>query len=204
MKTQQILLTAILLMLILLQMPQASGATDLYCFHDENGDKYYTNKSTAGYARVKYPLVREKKRIVGRTPEVAGRKNYDALIAEAGEAYSLDPDLVYAVIKAESNFNPRAVSPKGAKGLMQLMPRTARELGVADPFDPASNIHGGSLYLSRLMQTLDGDLSLSLAAYNAGLERVIRKKEIPPIRETRDYVGRVMDHYEMLKKLKRS
>jgi soluble lytic murein transglycosylase-like protein len=82
---------------------------------------------------------------------------------------------------------------------MQLMPQTARELGVNDPFEPESNIHGGVLYLSRLLNTLNGDLQLSLAAYNAGLERVIAGKKIPAIRETRNYVQRVMRHYSKLK-----
>jgi soluble lytic murein transglycosylase-like protein len=84
-------------------------------------------------------------------------------------------------------------------GLMQLMPQTARELGVADPFEPVSNIRGGVMYLSRLLDTLKGDLPLSLAAYNAGLARVIEKKEIPPIRETRTYVKQVLDYYAKLK-----
>lgn len=82
---------------------------------------------------------------------------------------------------------------------MQLMPQTARELGVVDPFEPESNIHGGVLYLSRLLDTLNGDLALSLAAYNAGLERVIARKEIPAISETRNYVKQVMSQYSKLK-----
>ena len=125
--------------------------------------------------------------------------DYEPLIVQASTKYSVDPDIVRAVIKVESNFNNHAVSPKGAQGLMQLMPQTARELGVADPFEPESNIHGGVLYLSRLLDTLNGNLALSLAAYNAGLERVIARKEIPAISETRNYVKQVMSQYSKLK-----
>jgi soluble lytic murein transglycosylase-like protein len=126
-------------------------------------------------------------------------RDYEPLIVQASTKYSVDPDIVRAVIKVESNFNNHAVSSKGAQGLMQLMPQTARDLGVNDPFEPESNIHGGVLYLSRLLNTLNGDLQLSLAAYNAGLERVIARKEIPAIRETKNYVQQVMSHYSKLK-----
>ena len=115
------------------------------------------------------------------------------LVEAAAVAHRLDPALVAAVIRVESNWQPRAVSPKGARGLMQLMPATARRLGVTKAFDPAQNVRGGALYLSRLADRF-GDLEVEkvLAAYNAGEEAVETYKGIPPYRETRDYVRRVM------------
>ena len=184
----------------LLQLPRPVFAADIYTFHDEDGTRYYTNTLGSGCTKVRFPLVMKKSGSSARTFSTDLKmRDYEPLIVQASTKYSVDPDIVRAVIKVESNFNNRAVSPKGAQGLMQLMPQTARELGVNDPFEPESNIHGGVLYLSRLLNTLNGDLQLSLAAYNAGLERVIARKEIPAIRETKNYVQQVMSHYSKLK-----
>lgn len=121
---------------------------------------------------------------------VQGR--FDDLIEEYARLHGVSPDLVRAVIQAESGFNPRAVSPKGAMGLMQLMPATARELGVANPFQPADNIRGGVTYLARLLARFDQNVELALAAYNAGPASVERYGlRVPPYRETRDYVRKV-------------
>jgi soluble lytic murein transglycosylase-like protein len=102
--------------------------------------------------------------------------------------------LIKAIIKAESNFNPTAISPKGAQGLMQLMPATARDLQVADPFDPQANITGGTKYLRSLLESFGWDIELSLAAYNAGPGNV--KKTVPNIPETREYVAKVLGNYQ--------
>lgn len=109
---------------------------------------------------------------------------------------SLDPDLVRAIIRVESAFDDRAVSRKGAMGLMQLMPETARELDVDDPFDPEHNIQGGTRYLRRLLDDFGENLTLALAAYNAGPTAVRRWGDIPPYRETRDYIRRVLTLYQ--------
>ena len=128
--------------------------------------------------------------------EVAGAEGDLQSLARAVAArHGLDPDLVLAVIAVESRFEPRAVSPKGARGLMQLMPGSARELGVADVFDAEANLEGGSRYLQALLRRYGGDLRRALAAYNAGPGAVARHRGVPPYRETRDYVRKVMRRY---------
>lgn len=115
----------------------------------------------------------------------------DEVIAEAASTYGVSPDLVKAVIQTESAFNPFAVSPVGALGLMQLMPVTAAYLGVADPFDPRQNVNGGVKYLSILLDRFNGNVALALAGYNAGPTAVARHRGIPPFRETRGYVQKI-------------
>lgn len=116
---------------------------------------------------------------------------FDEVIEEQAAEQGLPPDLVRAVIQAESGFNPNAVSVKGAMGLMQLMPATATELGVTNPFHPEQNIRAGVAYLRQLLDRYDSDVSLALAAYNAGPGAVERYSGIPPYRETRDYVKKI-------------
>ncbi len=126
----------------------------------------------------------------------SGNAWIDGLIRTNGERYSLDPYLVFLVIEHESHFRQRAVSPKGARGLMQLMPATARRLGVRDSFDPAQNIMGGSRYLKELMSMFGGRVDLVLASYNAGEGAVMKYgRAVPPYRETRDYVKRITKRY---------
>jgi hypothetical protein len=120
----------------------------------------------------------------------------DDLIAPTAERHGLDPRLVAAVIWVESSGDPKAVSHKGAKGLMQLMPRTAETLGVQDVFDPQQNVDGGVRYLKDLLDQHDDDVSLALAAYNAGPTAVARHGGIPPYPETKNYVKRVLEIYE--------
>lgn len=118
-----------------------------------------------------------------------------ALATAAARRHKLDPALVLALVQVESGGRPRAVSPRGARGLTQLMPATARELGVADVFDPAQNLDGGARYLRQMLSRYGGDLALALAAYNAGPGAVDRHQGVPPFRETRQYVRRVLERY---------
>ncbi|MEW6186012.1 MAG: transglycosylase SLT domain-containing protein [Thermodesulfobacteriota bacterium] len=120
-------------------------------------------------------------------------------IEEASQQYGVDSKLIQAVIHVESNFDPQALSPKGAQGLMQLMPQTARDMQVSDAFSPKENIHGGARYLRYLLDTFNQDTSLALAAYNAGPEKVNLHRGIPPYTETRTYVQKVLQIYNRLK-----
>lgn len=124
---------------------------------------------------------------------------YDSHINSASTRYKIDANLIRAVIRVESDFDRYAVSRTGARGLMQLMPETAKELNVRDSFNPSQNIHGGTLYLRNLLNMFDGDLVLTLAAYNAGPTLVKKVNRIPRIPETRNYVKKVLTHYKQYK-----
>jgi soluble lytic murein transglycosylase-like protein len=116
---------------------------------------------------------------------------YDDIIEEAANLHQIDSDLIHAVIQAESSFNPLAVSPVGAQGLMQLMPQLQEDLGVLDPFDPRENIMAGAQYLRRLLDHHKGDIALALASYNAGPGNVAKYRGVPPFKETRNYVKKI-------------
>jgi soluble lytic murein transglycosylase len=167
----------------------AIGWTDVYLFRDKDGVLNFTNVPThGGYRRV----IREG----GQAPAVLRSADYDEAIRSASDRHSIDADLVRAVIKAESGFDSNARSRKGAMGLMQLMPDTARLHNVLNAFDPADNIEGGVRHLRMLLERYQGDLRLSLAAYNAGSGAVEKYGGIPPFAETREYVRRVLRFYE--------
>ena len=131
-------------------------------------------------------------------PALTGRA-LDEVVAKASDRHGIDPDLIRSVIAAESGFHPGAVSPKGAQGLMQLMPDTASSLGVEDALDPERNVDGGTRYLRQLLVLYKGDLVKALAAYNAGPERVEQYNGVPPYPETRAYVSRVIREFNRKK-----
>jgi hypothetical protein len=126
------------------------------------------------------------------------RRSIHALIREAAAAYGVDPGLVRAMVWVESRYNPYAVSPRGARGLMQLTPVTAREVGVTNPFDARQNVFGGVKYLSRLIKQHDGDVALALASYNAGPATVRRFGGMPPYGETTEYLTRIRQQFGRL------
>lgn len=138
------------------------------------------------------------------TPAVAGPEapkviDLHAVIKDAGIRHGLDPDFIASVVHAESGYNVKAVSPKGAQGLMQLMPKTAAGLGVRDSFDPEANIEAGTKYLRALLDQYNGDVIKALAAYNAGVQRVAQYHGLPPFHETQAYVRRIVVEYNRKK-----
>jgi len=185
--------------------PLTAAAIELYSFQGEGGKIYFTNTPGPGHRKINPYALRMRPKKKASVPWRTGmgpaseQEEFAEAILSACEHFAVDPHLVRAVIKAESNFDPGARSPKGAIGLMQLMPNTAREMGVSDPFNPVENIFGGVGYLSQLLNSMNGDLPLALAAYNAGPQRVMNYNGIPPFRETRNYIERVLDYYEHFK-----
>lgn len=171
------------------------GYADIYKYVDEEGVIHLTNVPTE--SNVPYVLLIKEKRVHFSSNIAKNITQYDELIVRTSEKYKMDPALIKAVIKAESNFNHQAVSRKGARGLMQLMPATASALQVQDALHPESNVEGGVRYLKYLMNLFKGDLSLALAAYNAGEGAVMRYGSIPPYQETRTYVQRVMNYLDL-------
>lgn len=133
------------------------------------------------------------------TVKQSEENNFNQLFMDCAEKYDFDPDLLKAVAKAESGFDAKAVSLAGAKGIMQLMPDTARELGVKDILDPAENIAGGTKYLKKMLERYNGDVKLALAAYNAGPGSVDKFGDIPPFAETKNYVNKVQKYYQQIK-----
>ncbi len=160
-----------------------------------NVTRLYLSSDSRGYVDVPTDEIVTLTREEVPTSAVTSPADVGKIVSEAGARHQVDPDLINSVIRAESGFNPTAVSPKGAQGLMQLMPQTASQLGVSNPFEPASNVDGGTRYLSELLRQYHGDLVKALAAYNAGPQRVTHYGGVPPYRETHAYVARVIREY---------
>jgi soluble lytic murein transglycosylase-like protein len=169
---------------------------DVYKFTDKDGITHYTNIRPSGQQNVKtfsFPCYASDPKCNQLDWEKIplNRQAFDAEIEAAAEVFAVDDALIRAIIHAESAYQPEALSPKGAQGLMQLMPATQAELHIADVFDPVSNIEGGTLYLARLLQQFDQNVELAAAAYNAGAGAVREYGGVPPYAETREYVRRI-------------
>jgi soluble lytic murein transglycosylase-like protein len=182
--------------LIILFLFVSAVQADIYRYIDENGVMHFTNTPTSSAKNFKL-FLREKPKINPRY----STKKYDDIITNASQRHGVSFPLLKAIIKAESGFDPRAVSKKGAKGLMQIMPENFKPLGIKDPFDPSQNIHAGARYFKQMYDRFKGKLSLSLAAYNAGPTAVERYKTVPPYEETEEYVKRVLKFYYNYKNL---
>jgi soluble lytic murein transglycosylase-like protein len=176
-------------------MAQSAPCQYMCSYLDEEGVQHFTNIP---------PVTRVLDlKVSGSEPPVAipdtsnpKSDKFNPIIEKYARDYQLDPSLIHSIIATESDFNPKAVSPKGAQGLMQLMPATATRLGVSNSFDPEQNIRGGVQHFRWLMDNFNNDLNLSLAAYNAGENLVQRLGRVPEIKETREYVKKVTSKYD--------
>ncbi|MGE5841898.1 MAG: transglycosylase SLT domain-containing protein [Deltaproteobacteria bacterium] len=162
---------------------------DIYRFKDERGVWHFSNIKSDPRYKI-YIRTYD-----GSKPVTQYIRDYDDIIQKASKRYGVDVSLIKAVIKAESDFNQHAVSSKGAQGLMQLMPGTADAMEVDNPFDAKDNIHGGTRYLSLMLERFNKDMRLALAAYNAGPERVAEYRGVPPFQETKTFIDRVLSYY---------
>jgi len=186
--------TCLGLVLLFLAVTCVNAAADIYMYIDSNGILHFSNVPTSSQYRL---YIKERP---GGDLENPNPRSFDRIIREAARAHGLSEPLLKAIIKAESNFNPRAVSKKGAKGLMQIMPKNFNSLNIRNPFNPRENIMGGAKYFKQMHTRYNGKVPLALAAYNAGPHMVDKYKSIPPFPETRNYVEKVMKYYYVYKK----
>lgn len=193
-----------ILLLTLLCIPPLNAEATIYKCVDDSGKVHFTDTLKSKYCRA-ISLKRDDAAIdhgKNRSSSSLMRQRaamFDRHIRYYGVRYNIDPHLIRAVIRAESAFDPQAISKKGAQGLMQLMPGTARQVKVANPFDPEQNIAGGTRYLRSLLNTFRQDVRLALAAYNAGPTIVKKQQAVPQIPETVQYVKRVLTFYKQYK-----
>ncbi len=179
-------------MLAAVSLSAGTAGAEIYSYVAADGTRHYTNVPTDPHFRL---LARPTRR---PSPADARRRaqRIDRLIMRAADQYDVDPAFIRAVIKVESDFDPTAISPAGARGLMQLMPPTAARFNVVNPFNPEQNIDGGVRYLAELLDRFDQNLPFALAAYHAGESAVDSARGIPPIPATQAYVRRVLSHYD--------
>ena len=176
-------------MILLLSLFMSITAwADIYRYVDKDGVWHFTNIKSDKRYRI---FIKS-----SRKNSVEFIEEYSDIIRQASKRFEIDPHFIRAIIKAESGFDHNATSSKGAQGLMQLMPGTANDMAVEDPFDPEENIFGGARYFSLLLKRFENDKILALAAYNAGPEAVESYKGVPPFPETKAFVKRVMGYYE--------
>ncbi len=175
-----------------------SAHADIYRYEDGEGIVHFTDAPTDKRFKIFMRDLQKDRKLRTRLKFAASVNpaEYDHIIKTYADKYGVSQSLIKAVIHAESGYNPNAVSPKGASGLMQLMPDTARSLKVGNSFDPRDNVEGGVKYLRFLLDTFRGDVSLAVAAYNAGLSKVAKFGGIPPYAETRTYVNRVLSYMQ--------
>jgi len=185
--------TGLWVLLLLVVLAGAPASADIYMYRDADGVMHFTNTPSSPEYRL---YIRTRK---PRFYTPANINKYDRIIKEAARRHGVDFSLLKAIIQAESSFNPQAVSQKGARGLMQIMPQNYPALNIKDPFDPQQNIMGGTRYFRTLFDRYNGKLALSLSAYNAGPTVVDRYQRIPPIPETERYVEKVMRYYRHYK-----
>lgn len=171
-------------------------SAEIYSYVDKNGVLHFSNVPTSRQYRYIGPEFSSNRY---NTFPRGTADDYDHIIIQASKLYDIRFELIKAIIRVESNFNPNAVSPKGALGLMQLMPSNVELLNVRNPFDPHENVMAGTRFFRQLLERYNSDLSLSLAAYNAGPGAVDRHRNIPPYRETRDYVDKVLKYYALFR-----
>ncbi len=170
---------------------------DIYVYADKEGVLHFTNVPTSSTSSNYKVYIKETPK---KPLESAITDLYDHVISEASKKHGVSFSLLKALIKTESDFNPRAVSKAGAMGLMQIMPENIRRLKIKDPFDPKDNVMGGTRYLKQLIYRFEGKLHLALAAYNAGPGVVEKYQRIPPFKETENFVKQVMKYYSFFKK----
>jgi soluble lytic murein transglycosylase len=178
----------LIIVLFLLILPAISYGGKVFMYIDESGVTHLSNVQHPSFGKIKY----RKKTDTHRN---RFSNNYQSIISKNATKYRVDAYLIKAIIETESSFNERAVSRKGAVGLMQLMPETAMLMGAKRPFEPSQNIEAGTKYFKYLMRRFKGDLRLALAAYNAGPAAVEKYGSVPPFGETRRYVNKVFDSY---------
>ncbi len=189
-------ITAICIVLLLALVPSLAAA-DIYVRTHKDGHREFTNRPS-GPGWIFYMTESGRQPVIRFVKRAGKPKTLDEIITEISDKFDIEASLVKAIIRAESNCDPKAISSKGAQGLMQLMPNTARELNVTRPFDPRENIIGGVKYIKGLLASY-GDLRLALAAYNAGPGNVRKYAGIPPYRETINYVRKVIRYYKSFK-----
>jgi soluble lytic murein transglycosylase-like protein len=187
----RILLHIVIITILLCLTPLGSATCNIYRFKDEKGVWHFTNIPSDP----RYRLYMKASGLTSKSYIV----KYDSIIRKAAQQFDVDPNLIKAIIKAESSFKPDAVSESGAQGLMQLMPATAKDMNVKNPFNPEENILGGTKYLSILIKRFKYDMRSAVAAYNIGPTVVENNRGIPPIPVTRCFVERVMDYYQNYK-----
>ena len=177
---------------VVMSAPEARA--DILKFVDEEGVLHFTDRGATGKYEV-FMRTRAHAPLPSSIMYGANRRLYMPLVNAAAAQHGVDAEFIACVIEAESGFNPAAVSRAGARGLMQLMPSTAMQYRVDNPFDPGSNILGGTRHLKALLRKYRGNMRLALAAYNAGVEAVTKYNGIPPFRETREYVAKILQRY---------